>query len=84
MITASSTTTTDNNFKPPLTESSQLAGLSRSTDTASQYINTNDGRVKPTKAAIPPASPPLCKPTANQSWLEPVPGKICLKNINLA
>jgi hypothetical protein len=53
VITASNTTTTANNFSLLLTESSQLAGLSRSTDTSSQYINKNDGRVKPTKVARP-------------------------------
>jgi hypothetical protein len=48
-----------------MTESNQPAGLSKFTDTASQYINMNEGKVKPKKAAIPPASPAFCKPMAN-------------------
>jgi hypothetical protein len=79
IVISAFSTTTANNFKRPLTESSQLAGLSSSTDTASQCINKNDVRVKPTKAARPPVIPPLSKPMANPTWLEPGQAKFDLK-----
>ena len=75
-ITASSTITTANNFRPLLTEVNQFAGLSKFTVTATHYISINEGKVKPKKAAIPPASPAFCSPIANPIWLEPGPGKI--------
>ena len=76
VITASNTIITANNFRPRLTESNQFAGVSKFTDTASQYININEGKVKPKNAAIPPANPAFCNPIANPIWLEPGPGKI--------
>ena len=76
MISASSTTTTVNDFKLLLTESNQLAGLSRFTETASKYICINEGKVKPKNAAMPSANPAFCNPIANLIWLELGPGKI--------
>ena len=72
--TASATTTTASHFRPVTTPPCSHSG-SAAAYMASSAINKKDGKVKPTKAANAPATPPRTRPMAKPNWLDAGPGR---------